>query len=116
MAGWIKLHREILENEIWYDIPTYRLFNYLLLKAAHKDGIRTGGVVLKRGQWVRSYRKLAQDLAYRDGRGLSEYSLNTIKRCVHKLMKDGRITVHDTEYGTLFTIINYAKYQDSDEV
>lgn len=115
MQGWIKLYREVLETDLWYDVTTFRLFTYLLLNATHQDGIKKGGVELKRGQWIRSYRKLAQDLAYKEGRGVKEYSIKTISKCVKKLVDAGTITVEETKQGTLFTIVNYAKYQDKQE-
>lgn len=115
MQGWIKLYREVLETDLWYDVTTFRLFTYLLLNATHQDGIKKGGVELKRGQWIRSYRKLAQDLAYKEGRGVKEYSIKTISKCVKKLVDVGTITVEETKQGTLFTIVNYAKYQDKQE-
>ena len=111
MQGWIKLHRKILDNELWYDVSTFRLFTLLLLKAAHKDGTKVGGQVLKQGQYIRSYRMLAHDLSYKEGRGVKQYSTSTIKRCSAKLIENGMVTVDETELGTLFTIVNYASYQ-----
>jgi hypothetical protein len=116
MQGWIKFYREVLGTDLWYDVTTFRLFTYLLLNATHQDGIKKGGVELKRGQWIRSYRKLAQDLAYKEGRGVKEYSIKTISKCVKKLVDAGTITVEETKQGTLFTIVNYAKYQDKQEL
>lgn len=111
--GWIKLYREVLDRELWHDVTTFRLFLYLLLNATHKDGVKVNGIELKRGQWIRSYRKIAQDLAYKEGRGLKEYSIKTISKCVNKLIEFGTITIEETKQGTLFTIVNYDKYQDS---
>lgn len=116
MQGWIKLHREILDSDLWNDVTTYRLFSYLLLKASHKGGVKIQGLELERGQWVRSYRKLAQDLAYKEGRGLKEYSLKTITKCVNKLVKSGTVSIQETKQGTLFTIVNYARYQDESDI
>ncbi|WP_025727744.1 hypothetical protein [Heyndrickxia ginsengihumi] len=111
MQGWIKLHRKILEHDIWNDVSTFRLFTFLLLKAAHKDGVKVNGIELKEGQYLRSYRKLADDLSYKEGRGLKKYSISTIKRCFVKLIENGMVTVRETELGTLITIVNYASYQ-----
>lgn len=116
MQGWIKLHRGILDHELWYDVTTFRLFLYLLLNATHKDGVKKAGIELKRGQFIRSYRKIAQDLAYKEGRGVKEYSIKTISKCVKKLIDAGTITVEETKQGTLFTIVNYTKYQGDREL
>lgn len=114
MSGWIKLHREIFESDIWHDVTTFRLFVYLIGNASYQDGVKYKGIILNKGQFVRSYRKLTDDLAYKEGRGMKKYSLSTIKKCVQKLIDDERITVEETENGTLFTILNYEKYQDND--
>ncbi|MFJ7949989.1 hypothetical protein ACIQZG_00515 [Lysinibacillus sp. NPDC096418] len=65
MGGWIKLHRKVLDNEIWCDVTVFRLFTLLMLKATHQE-LKVRGQTLKRGQYVRSYSKLAEDLAYRE--------------------------------------------------
>src|SRR5690606_40628550 len=64
--GWIRLDREMFESDIWHDVTTFRLFVYLLAKASYKDGVKMSGIELKRGQYLRSYRKLAEDLAYKE--------------------------------------------------
>lgn len=116
MKGYIKLHRKIQESDIWHDVTTFRLFTYLILNATHKDGTRLNGMELKKGQFVRSYRKIAEDLAYKEGRGLKKYSIHTIKKSIDKLIKSQRITIQETEVGTLFTVLNYGNYQDSEVI
>lgn len=111
MGTWFKLYREIFDSDLWTDVTTFRLFLLLIGKASHRDGVTIAGVELKRGQYLRSYRKLAEDLAYKEGRGTKTYSLKTIKKCVDKLISDERVNVQETEQGTLFTILNYDKYQ-----
>src|SRR5690625_1659942 len=113
MSTWFKIYRDIFESDIWHDVTTFRLFMFLIGKATHQDGIKTAGIELKRGQYLRSYRRLADDLAYKEGRGTKTYSTKTIKKCVDKLVKDERVSKVETEQGTLFTILNYSKYQGS---
>src|SRR5690606_12019282 len=112
---WFKLYREIFDSELWTDVTTFRLFLLLLGKASHRDGVKIAGIELKRGQYLRSYRKLAEDLAYKEGRGTKTYSLKTIKKCISKLISAGRVNVQETERGTLFTIVDYEKYQGFSE-
>src|SRR5690606_34211768 len=107
MQGWIKLHRKIFDNEIWNDVTTFRLFTFLLLMASHRDGVKIKGIELKRGQYLRSYSKLAEDLEFKEGRGFKKVSKSTIERSVKKLVSEGMVTISDTEYGTLFTIVKY---------
>ncbi|MCM3396457.1 DnaD domain protein [Oceanobacillus profundus] len=115
MSGWIKLHRKILDNEIWNDVTTFRLFTLLLLRASHKDGIKTKSIVINRGQYLRSYSKLAEDLEFKEGRGFKKVSKSTIKRSVQKLIDAGMVTVSETDSGTVFTIAKYQDYQAIDE-
>src|SRR5690625_212862 len=114
-GGWFKINREMFESDIWADVTTFRLFILLIGKASHEDGYRHRGMILNKGQFVRSYRKLADDLSYKEGRGYKKYSLSTIKNSIQKLISAERVNVKQTELGTLFTIINYAKYQRNDE-
>ncbi|MCS0652010.1 hypothetical protein [Cytobacillus firmus] len=115
MQGWIKLHRKILENEIWHDVTTFRLFTLLLLKAVHKDGVKVKGIELKRGQYLRSYSKLAEDLEYKEKRGYKKVSKSTVLRSVKKLVDEGIVSVTETDYGTVFTILKYHEYQGLDD-
>lgn len=114
LQGWIKLHRKILDNDIWHDPTAYRLFTLLLLKAAHKDGIKINGIELKRGQYLRSYSKLAEDLGYRKGTGIKKVHRSTVLRTIKKLVEFGMVSTSETSSGTLFTILNYEKYQGED--
>lgn len=114
--GWIKLYREVFDSDIWHDVTTFRLFIYLIGKASHKDGFKFKGMILNEGQYVSSYRKLRDALAYKEGRGYKKYSLSTVKACVNKLIKAERVNVKETELGTLFTIVNYAKYQELEDL
>ena len=115
MQGWIKLHRKILENEIWHDVTTFRLFTLLLLQAVHKDGVKVKGIELKRGQYLRSYSKLAEDLEYKEKRGFKKVSKSTVLRSVKKLVDEGIVSVNETDYGTVFTILKYHEYQGFDD-
>lgn len=90
-----------------------------------QDGVEIDGVVVKRGQWFRSYRKLQEDLAYQEGRTIKKPGLATLKRAVKRLEDLDMIkttiiyenggtrcgTGSGTVRGTLFEVVNYAKYQ-----
>ncbi|MGF2617760.1 DnaD domain protein [Rossellomorea vietnamensis] len=115
MKGWIKLHRKILDNELWHDVTTFRLFTLLLLQAAHQEGVKIKGIELKRGQYLRSYSKLAEDLESKEGRGYKKASKSTILRSVKKLIDEGMVTVSETKHGTLFTVTKYQEYQGFDD-
>ena len=112
--GAFQISRTIFSSDIWNDIPKFRIFFYILGKAVFsEDGVMVAGIRLERGQYLRSMRGLQDDLAYKEGRGnaIKKYPLPTIHRKIKSLVNEGRIEVKSTEYGTLFTVVNYALYQ-----
>lgn len=110
--GFIKLHRKIFENEIWKNPVLLRLFLWIMGNAVFDSkGIAYGKVRVQRGQYLRSYRNLIKDLEFIENNKVKQFSLASIKRAVDKLCLFGIITVTETELGTLFTIVNYDKYQ-----
>ena len=112
LAGAFQTSRDIFDNPIWQNVVEFRLFFLIYGKAIFKeDGHTQGGVKLERGQWLRSYRNLQIDLEYVENRSVKKYSLSRIHRAVDNLIKSERIKVEDTGLGTLFTVINYSKYQ-----
>lgn len=115
MAGGVfQVDREIFDHGIWEDIVKFRIFFYILGQAVFLDeGVVKAGIKIERGQYLRSLRKLQEDLAYREGRGgaVKTYPLTTLQNKIKTLVKDGQIKVKSTESGTLFTVVNYALYQ-----
>ncbi len=110
--GAFQTSREIFENPIWQNIVEFRLFFLIYGKAIFtEEGCKQGNVFIGKGQWLRSYRNLQSDLEYIENRSIKRYSLSRIKRAIDNLVKDKRITVEETELGTLFTVVNYTKYQ-----
>lgn len=111
MAGAFQTSREIFENPIWQNVVEFRLFFLIYGKATFTDGVKVGDIVLKRGQWLRSYRNLQSDLEYVENRTIKKYSLSRIYRAVDSLLKQKRVRVERVELGTLFEVVNYAIYQ-----
>jgi DnaD/phage-associated family protein len=115
--GAFLMSREIFDNPIWSDPLKFRLFFFIVGNAVFSDdGVNYSGIQVKRGQFLRSLRNLQDDLTYREGRGnaIKKPPLETLRRKIKELEKEGRITTKSTEYGTLFTIVNYDKYQGFD--
>jgi len=111
--NWFKLHRKIFDNEIWDDLKLFRFFVYLIGQAVFaKSGVDKGNIHIKRGQLLKSYRKIQDELQYIENNSVKQYSLSVIKRMIKKLKDKEMIETKTTKLGTLFTIINYAKYQD----
>lgn len=72
----------------------YRLLSLIYRKAVYQDeGVIIENVHVKRGQWIRSYRKLAEDLKYKEGRGYKQYSPPAILKAVKRLEEKGYIKI-----------------------
>lgn len=119
MAGYFKLYRDIFESSIWMQPVDLRLFIYLIGQARYKEEpntkYKTYGIIIKRGQFLRSYRKIRDDLEYFENNAVKHYSLSVIKRSVDRLVEQERIKIQQTKLGTLFTVVNYRQYQDYQE-
>lgn len=114
--GFFKIHRQIFESDIFLRPGLLRLFIYLIGNARYSDKPNTKykshGITIKKGQFLRSYRKIQEDLEYLENNAIKNYTLSRIKRNIEKLRKQDRIITEITPLGTLFTIVNYKKYQD----
>lgn len=113
MTGGVFLtDREIFEKKMWQNVLDFRLFFFLYGNAVWKEeGVQVGSAFVKRGQFLRSYRQLQDDLAYIENHRLKKYPLPSLKRAVDRLLSSQRCKVDITEHGTLFTILNYQYYQ-----
>ena len=110
MIGHIKLHREILDSQVFAHAGMLRLWIWLLVKARFVDGwvsISSGkgetSIELKRGQLL-------------FGRNSAEISLDvdgsTIYRWMQKLEQMGNISMESNSHYTIVTICNYNTYQE----
>lgn len=116
MGGAFLTSREIFNHPIWKDLVAFRLFMLIYGNAVFsEDGVRvTDNLTLQRGQWLRSTRKLQEDLEYIENRQVKRYSTSTLNRTIKKLVKLQMICTKTHELGTVFTVVNYEKYQGFD--
>ena len=114
LSGVFQIDRAIFDNSIWNNVVEFRVFFYIVGNAVWKEeGVKVGNVHVKRGQYLRSYRNLREDLMYIENNKIKYYGIATIKRTIDKLVVDGRLEKEETEHGTLFTVVNYSLYQGS---
>ncbi len=110
MAGWIKLHRKILDNPVVMKSPEhFMVWAYLLLEATHEDYPTLWGkdkVVLKPGQVIKGRLQIARDLRINESK---------VKRILNDLKSDQQIDQQAKHYGSLITILNWHTYQNCDQ-
>ncbi|MFA5307747.1 MAG: hypothetical protein WC365_09920 [Candidatus Babeliales bacterium] len=110
--GKFQTDRAIFENEIWKHTLKFRLFFYIYGNAVFSEaGVDKGGIHISRGQFLRSFRGLQDDLEYIENHAVKRYSLSQIKRAVDELATEKRINFTVVSLGTLFTVLNYEQYQ-----
>lgn len=103
-AGWIKLHRSLLDWEWYSDVNVCRVFTHLILRANHKDN-NWRGILIKRGQLLTSLNTLESET------GLSKSKIRT---AIKKLVSTQEIAQESHSQHTVFTLVNYDSYQGDD--
>ena len=101
--GYIKLYRSIKSWEWYQDVPTFVVFLHLLLTANYEDK-HWKGTLIRRGETVTSYAKIAEEtgLSYQQARN-----------AVNKLKSTGEITQFSTSRYSLIHIVNFDFYQEN---
>ena len=102
--GWIKLHYRLLDWEWYNDINMTRLFLHLLLRANYKP-LQWRGKQYQAGVVITSLDNLSRET------GLS---IQTVRTCLSRLKSTHEITQQSTREGTIITLCNYERYQNSD--
>ncbi|MGD6801983.1 DNA helicase [Rossellomorea aquimaris] len=105
MTGWIKFNRSMIDSPIWGSPFTLRLLLLLSCRALQKEFMYVEEVKVLRGQYLRSYTRLAEDLQYVENGNLKIPSKNMIRLSVERLRKYGLISTEETKIGTLFTLL-----------
>lgn len=92
MNGWVKLHRQIIDNEIFrHDRTAWHVFEALLILAD-----------TKKGKWSGGRKQLAEFT------GVNE---NTLKDAIKRLISQQMVTSSSTTKYTVYHICNWNKYQ-----
>lgn len=103
-SNWIKLNRKILDWEWYFDINTKVLFLHLLLKASWEDN-KYMGIEIKKGSLITGVNKLKAE---------THLSIQSIRTSLKKLQNTKEIVVKATNKFSMITIVNYEKYQKSE--
>lgn len=105
MAGWIKLHRCLLEWEWYDDINVKVTFIHIILSVNHTPK-KWRGVDIGRGQMWTSVGSLSKKI------GLSE---KQIRNSLKKLESTNEIKCQGANNGTMITVCKYDSYQQTEE-
>ena len=102
--GWVKIHRQMLENPIWTDEPFSRgqAWVDLILMANHEDGVGKKGDIIPAGSLVTSYAYLARRW---------HWSVGKVRRYLGTLTGTQMISLTGTRSGTLLSVVKYSFYQ-----
>jgi hypothetical protein len=106
--GWVKLHRQLIENPIITKPSYLALWVVLLLKANHKENkfMWNGNIiVVKEGQMITGRKELSKE---------TKIPESTIEDILNYLEKQHQIQQQKTTKYRLITIVNWVKYQGSD--
>lgn len=103
-GNYIKINRSMLDWEWYTDINTTRLFIHMILRANWKDG-KFRGTTVPRGSLISSFRKLADETS------LTEREVRT---AISHLEETGEVTHEGHSKYSVFTVVNYDKYQFKD--
>ena len=119
MSGFILLSRNLLENDLWRaSSDLLRLFIYLCISANYGKKSYTysrGSVTItvKKGEYLRSRRKIGEDCAYTGNNKLITWSSSRVSGMLKQLEQDGRIEIlsNSSALGTHLRVVNYESYQ-----
>jgi hypothetical protein len=107
MSGWIKLHRQLMDNPLYFSEPFSRTQAWidLLLLANHKENY-----FFKRGIKVNvSIGQVGYDM---DSLGKRwQWSRGKVERFILHLEKEGNIVRQKNNVSTLISIVKYSEYQ-----
>lgn len=113
MADWIKVHRKLLDSDVFANPDTLKIWIWLLLKANYKDrtiSLKTGkgyeDVLVKRGKVLFGRNKAEEFL---------HMSSSKIYRHIQKLESLGKVSVKSNNHYSIITICKYELYQSLKE-
>lgn len=107
--GWIKLHRQALDSTVW-EPKIWFVWSWCLLKANHESAkIRWNGgdLELKPGQFITGREKALSEMP-----GITAQKYRT---AIDYLKSTSRISVKTTNKFSLITVLNWSKYQDTNQ-
>lgn len=111
-GGYYIKARKIQNSKVMIKPPYFRdIWDYLIREANHKTRIVYGRKI-KRGQLLRSFKRIINDLSWYVGYRKESYKKWQCEKSMKWLTKQQMITTMRTTRGLLITICNYEFYQN----
>ena len=104
LNGYVKLYRKLIQWGWYQDNVVKSLFLHCLLMASFKD-FSWKGNQLKAGQFITSYKSLADELGF---------TVQQVRTAIKKLESTEEITSKSTNKFTVITVLNWDNYQIDD--
>jgi len=96
--GWIAIHRQLQESEIWFKPDIWlKIWLYILFAVSYSDGRFPRGTYFFRYDWIANN---------------TGATYNQVKHCMDWLRTSKNIATQKATQGIIITVLNYAKYQD----
>lgn len=126
--GWIKIHRRIIDSDIYQMPPLYlRVFERLIIEANHQDkeipfkyssSDITAKKLIKRGEKQTSIRTICEWVGWYEHGIFKTPNPRTIKNILDWLVANEMIEIYPTKSnreGTHYKIVNYSEYQSQED-
>ena len=127
MRGWIKLHRQIVNSDIYVMPPLYlRVFERLIIEANHADKeipykypgeSVTTKKLIKRGERLTSLRQICGWVGWYERGVFKEPNVRTVREILRWLVDNSMIEIYPNEsnsQGTHYKVLNYEVYQSEE--
>lgn len=107
-GGYILTPRCIQESDVFKAPPHVReIWQWLLRQVNHTDT-----AICKRGQCIRSYKDMQEDLAWYVGYRKEKYAKHHCEKAMKWLKKATMVTTTKTTRGMVITVLNYDYFQN----
>ena len=115
MNGWIRIHKNLLDSDVWDMPPLYnRVWLYLLLWGRNNPGeisTKKGKLYLERGQLVTSIQQICEGVVFYEWGVPKVPNKKTVLNILQWLEQRKMIIRESNAKGTIITIVNWAAYQ-----
>lgn len=101
MAGFVKLHRQIIKWEWYTDTNTKSLFLHCLLSANHKP-VKWQGIMIEAGSFITSLAKLAQETGM---------TIKEVRVALNHLKATQEVAHKGASKYSVITVVKWADYQ-----